>query len=127
MGDVEYAQSMMAMDRTDDGYIEEGLFMDPMDSVQSFKNKGLKEVFPAADAQLINYFTEIPDITYRKSIGHPFLAGQYNAARDTIKIATRGSELIGSTPEDTAYHEILHRAFEKKFQRNLPISGSQLV
>jgi hypothetical protein len=127
MGDVEYAQSMMAMDRTDDGYIEEGLFMDPMDSVQSFKNRGLNEVFPAADAQLINYFTEIPDITYEKSIGHPFLAGQYNAARDTIEIATRGAELIGGTPEDTAYHEILHRAFEKKFQRNLPISGSGLV
>ena len=127
MGDVEYAQSMMAMDRTDDGYIEEGLFMDPMDSVQSFKNRGLNEVFPAADAQLINYFTEIPDITYKKSIGHPLLAGRYNALDDTIQIATRGSEFLGSTPEKTAYHEILHRAFEKKFQRNLPISGSGLV
>ena len=127
MGDVEYAQSMMAKDQTGSGYIEEGLFMDPMDSLESFKNRGLKEVFPLADAQLINYFTEIPNITYEESIGHPLLAGQYNAQDDTIQIATRGSKYLGSTPEDTAYHEILHRAFEKKFQRNLPIRGSALV
>jgi len=127
MGDVEYAQSMMAKDRTGSGYIEEGLFMDPMDSIESFKNRGLNKVFPLADAQLISYFTEIPDITYEESIGHPLLAGQYNTQDDTIQIATRGSKYLGSTPEDTAYHEILHRAFEKKFERNLPVSGSGLV
>ena len=126
MGDVEYAQSMMAKDRIGSGYIEEGLFVDPMDSVESFKNRGLDKVFPLADAQLVSYFTEIPEIIYGNT-GHIFTAGSYNPSTDIIKVDPKSARYIGGGANETAYHEILHRAFEKKFQRNLPLEADNVL